>query len=92
MHRGRRPTEAVGWTVMLRGRYEFECCTVDAIAEACRFRAVFKDMSLMAFATGAVNLGSRENELKICIRLDNLRIDGLPKAGPAGAAVEFMLG
>lgn len=76
---------------MLRGRYEFECCTVDAIPEACGFRAVFEDMSLMAFASSAVNLCTRENELEICIRLDNLRIDWLPKAGPAGAAVEFML-
>lgn len=75
-----------------RGGNEFERCTVDAVTEACGFRSVLEDVSLMAVAACAVYLGTRKNELEIGMRLDDFWIDRLPETRPACAAVKLMLG
>ena len=53
-----------------------------------RWRAVVKDMSKMASAIRAMNLGSDHAEASINGRLDGT-LDRIVKAGPAGPAFEF---
>ena len=47
-------------------------------------------MSLMPLAACAVDFGPWENQFVIGSGFDHLWIDWLPKAGPAGAAVELV--
>jgi hypothetical protein len=45
----------------------------------------------MSFATGAMDFGPGKDQFVIGRRFDHFGVDRLPKAGPAGAAVELML-
>src|SRR6516225_1978131 len=56
---------------------------VDAVAQMSRWRAVIKDMSKMASAIRAMNLGSDHGEASINGCLDGT-LDRIVKAGPAG--------
>src|SRR5690349_9923825 len=77
---------------ILSGGHEFQSCAVDAISKAGRFRPVLEDMALMALTAGAMDFRPRENQLEVGARLDDFRINRLPKARPAGAAVKLVFG
>src|ERR1700722_7583024 len=68
---------------------KLKCYAVVAIAQARWFRAVFKNMSLVAAAAGAVIFGARDNQLIIRFGF-HMSGDRIVKARPAGAAVEFI--
>jgi hypothetical protein len=65
--------------------------TVVAIALAGGPGSVVKDMALMAAAAPAVILSARNQQPKVLAGRDGVG-QGLPKTGPAGAAVEFGCG
>ncbi len=72
------------------GGYEFERDAVDAVAQASRRRSILEDMSLMPITARTMDFRARHEEFEIGARLDHLRIDRLPEARPARAAVEFV--
>ena len=69
---------------------ECECRSVDTVSEACGFGAILKNMSLVAFASGTVDLCPRDKECKVCSSFYDSRIDRLPKTRPAGSTIELM--
>ena len=73
-------------------RNEFQRHPVDAIAQPGWRGAVVENVALMPAASGAMDFRSRHEELPIGFRLDRGLLDRLPKAGPAGSALEFVLG
>lgn len=74
----------------LRG-FEFQGGSIDTVAEACGLGSVFEDMTQMAIATGAVNLGPGDEHLKIGACSNYQWTDRLPEARPASVAVIFVL-
>ena len=53
-------------------------------------RAVAKDVALMATAAAAVVFSPGDDQFEVHLGLDGIR-EGLPEAGPAGAAVVLRL-
>ena len=79
-------------STMLDGVWlEVQCNTVNAMAVACWFRAVFKDMSLMAFTPGAMHLDPGREQAFVDLR-PNGALDGFVITWPSGATVEFRFG
>jgi hypothetical protein len=73
----------------LRGD-ELERHAVDAISQTGGLGPVVEDMSLVALASGAVNLGPRHKEFRISACFHDLGIDRLPEARPACTAIELV--
>ncbi|SPP65374.1 hypothetical protein NITLEN_30288 [Nitrospira lenta] len=69
---------------------KFQRDAVDAVTESGRLRTVIEEMALVAAAAGTVHFGAGHEELRVGARLHHLRVDRLPEAGPAGAAVELL--
>src|SRR5262245_59217221 len=49
-------------------------------------------MSLVAITTGAMDFSPGKNQFEVGTRLDDFRIDRLPKTRPACATIKFMFG
>ena len=73
----------------LRGN-ELKRHAVDAISQTGGLGPVVEDVSLMALASGAVDLGPRHKEFGISACFHDLGIDRLPEARPACPAIEFV--
>src|SRR5579864_1155358 len=70
-----------------RGRREFQCHAVHAIAQARRLRSVVEDVAEMAAAAMARYRGARHAERTIGGLVDRF-VERRPKTRPAGAAFE----
>src|SRR6185369_6606584 len=73
----------------LRAGPERERDRVDAVALAGRRRAVVEHVPEVAAAARAVHLVARHAERVVLADLDAARLDRLPEARPAGAALEL---
>jgi len=58
---------------------------------SCRRRAVIEDVPQMTAATAAVDFGPCHEELAVFANCNRIG-QGIPEAGPAGAAFEFGFG
>jgi len=65
---------------------------VDAVPKAGGPWPILKHMALVALTSRAMNFRSGHEELGIGSSLNHAWIDRLPEAGPAGTAVELVLG
>ena len=72
------------------GRFEHKRDPVDAMPHSGGRRAIIKDMTQMAAAAPAVTFGAGHEKLAVNTGFDRICLR-LPKTGPAGAAVKFML-
>ena len=68
-----------------------QCNAVVAVALAGGFGAIAEHMALVAAAAPAVVFSAGHDQLEVHLGLDRLG-QGLPEAGPAGAAVVLRLG
>ena len=73
------------------GGHKLQGCAINTVAEPRRLGTVVKEMALVPVAAGTVHFGPREDHAVIGRGLDDTRCNGLPKAGPACAAVELRL-
>ncbi|SBP89684.1 hypothetical protein THIARS_80208 [Thiomonas delicata] len=70
-------------------RREIERCGVDAVAQACRARAIGEDMAEMGMALGATHLRAQHAVTVVFHGLDGLLPHRLREAGPAAAGIEL---
>src|ERR1700685_634008 len=67
---------------------KLKCEAVHAVTQACRFRTILEDVTEMAAAAPAVELGPHHSEGAILGRADSI-FEWPEEARPAGAALEF---
>jgi hypothetical protein len=65
---------------------------IDAIALACRLRAIVKDMTQVGITPGTSDFDSAHTKAHVFDLVDAFGIDGVKEAGPTTAGVEFLIG
>ena len=77
------------WPFGLSVRYELKHNTIHAITQPGRVRTVFENMSKMASAAAAVNLGARQEKEAAVLRRSDRPLDRRPEARPASFTLKF---
>ena len=71
---------------------EYQCGGIEAVAQACRWRAVVKDMSEVTAATGAEDFGADHAQGNIVDLRNVFGCEGAIEAGPSRTGVELRAG
>src|SRR5438445_11992141 len=68
---------------------KFQCCRINAIAQAGWLGAIFKDMAQVSLTAAADHFVPAHKERVILLGFDGLFGNRLPIAGPTGAGIKF---
>lgn len=73
-------------------RLEHHGMTVDAVTQACRWRAIGKDVTKMSAAIGAANFSAHHPVADVAMLCHGIGLHGFEITGPAASGIELRIG